>query len=438
MKTLVTIIIFCYNHEYIENCVKSIYLQIYNKAFITFKEGKMDNYLFFFRHVTIGGAELLIEKIARQLLKNGNNACVVCEEIIDNTKNRYNSIKLNIILIKDWENYTEVKKYIKSYDTICVTFEWDIFLDIYSICSSNIKRTVFYAICDNILGLKYRNISIIRKLERKIMSNALLTMLENQNVIFMDEQTVRFTKKYYSDIQYKNQKFEIIRIPVDSFSPKRIKKKKNIFRILSVARADFPFKGYLIGLIKFMEQIDDDVYLDIVSYGKDFGELMKVYNEEPQNVKYRIFIHGKKDNTELQALYRNADLYIGQGTTVVEAAMNGTISIPVVPRTMELIGTHFFYENFRDVAIDDTVNNKIMDLYLRVRKMTEEELEQIQTQSYELAFQNYSTEIVAMQFIKFCKNVQEDRNEIRIKMAHIYRTLVRKIKKLKLNEKKGI
>ena len=74
MKTLVTIIIFCYNHEYIENCVKSIYLQIYNKAFITFKEGKMDNYLFFFRHVTIGGAELLIEKIARQLLKNGNNA----------------------------------------------------------------------------------------------------------------------------------------------------------------------------------------------------------------------------------------------------------------------------------------------------------------------------------------------------------------------------
>ena len=268
MKTLVTIIIFCYNHEYIENCVKSIYLQIYNKAFITFKEGKMDNYLFFFRHVTIGGAELLIEKIARQLLKNGNNACVVCEEIIDNTKNRYNSIKLNIILIKDWENYTEVKKYIKSYDTICVTFEWDIFLDIYRICSSNIKRTVFYAICDNILGLKYRNISIIRKLERKIMSNALLTMLENQNVIFMDEQTVRFTKKYYSDIQYKNQKFEIIRIPVDSFSPKRIKKKKNIFRILSVARADFPFKGYLIGLIKFMEQIDDDVYLDIVSYGK--------------------------------------------------------------------------------------------------------------------------------------------------------------------------
>lgn len=395
----------------------------------------MDNYLFFFRHVTIGGAELLIEKIARQLLQKGNAVSIICEDVMDNAKDRYNSIKLNIVLAKDWENYTEVKTYIKSYDTICVTFEWDIFLDIYSIRSSNIKKTVFYAICDNILGLKYRNISIIRKLEKKIMGNALLTMLENQNVVFMDEQTVRFTKKYYSDIQYENQKFEIVRIPVDSFSHKKINKNKQIFRVLSVARADFPFKGYLIGLIKFMEQIDDDVYLDIVSYGNDFGQLMKAYDEEPQNVKDRILIHGKKDNTELQDLYCNADLYIGMGTTVVEAAMNGTISIPVVPRTMELIGTHFFHENFRDVAIDDTVDNKIMDLYSRVRKMTEEELEQIQTQSYELAFHNYSTEIVAMQFIKFCKNVGEDRSERRMKVAHLYRTLVRKIKKLKVIER---
>lgn len=386
---------------------------------------------FFFKHITIAGAELLMEKFSDEWEKEGNKVTVFCCDLYPEMKKKFKNNNINIVELQKWD-YKTIKHQLKfSRCPICITFEWDIFLRIYFLKIPQ-KRTIFYAIDYAILAFGYhRKNSIFKSTEKCIVCNALHDMVQNGHVICMDEQTIRFTINYLGN-SCKIQNSEIIRVPVNSSSEEKliVNRTNQRFNILSIARADFPFKGYLLGLVDFMKKTDSKTYLKIVTYGKDEMILRNKINCLPKEVKKRISLFGKVEYDELNKFYNETNLYIGMGSTIIDAAMLGIISIPVVARTEKLISTHYFNEDYRDVAIDYTENDKTFELYNKVRNMPYEQLYEMAKDSQKLAVDNYSIHRLSKKFLDYVdSNVQLDKPTLNLKKMLVLRSIVKKIKR---------
>lgn len=120
------------------------------------------------------------------------------------------------------------------------------------------------------------------------------------------------------------------------------------FHILTIARMEFPFKGYVIGLIGLFEQLCHQypgLHLDIVGDGSNGQQLMNRINHLEEDVRRRVHWHGSVPYQDLSPYFEKAKLYIGMGTTVLDAANHGVVSLPVGSYTYRCRGYGFLYED---------------------------------------------------------------------------------------------
>ncbi|XBG81314.1 hypothetical protein V4S33_11035 [Enterococcus cecorum] len=66
--------------------------------------------------------------------------------------------------------------------------------------------------------------------------------------------------------------------------------------------------------------MDYKVKLTIISYGPKFDQIKEWINKEHSST-LEILLYGEKTYDELNRFYENTDLYIGMGTTVLEARL---------------------------------------------------------------------------------------------------------------------
>lgn len=385
----------------------------------------MNNYVFFFKKVMVGGAEFLIEKLARELIIRGNDAYVICEDIYDEMYKRFLKNSIKIFVLKKW-NINSVEKVLCQINRpVCITFEWDIFLKIFLLKIAE-KKTIFYSIDYKILSFgEHRKESLLKSIEKKLSAGALKSMIRRNIVIAQDEQTIRYNKTYFGKLLNIDD-LKIIRIPVDVPGENNNMLDKDLngnFGILSIARADFPFKAYLLGLVRLIPDLNPSVTLTIVSYGKDLERLQNEIDKLGDQ-KFRIKLFGKMDYDSLNSLFEESKLYIGMGTTVIDAAIRGVISIPVVAHTEKVIAYNYFHEDFRSIAVDEKSNNKIIQLIEDVLEMNDDDYSKYATISRNLAIQNYGTQSITKQLIDFCDNAENDSFDIKIQLFCSLRRIV--------------
>lgn len=174
--------------------------------------------------------------------------------------------------------------------------------------------------------------------------------IKSGNIFFMDE-TCRDAAMDYYGYKFGKDKCRIIRLPLDIQNiddPDIYRKRKNSISILTVARSQFPFKGYMKGLIEtFSDVCSDDkknMDLTIISYGQDI-EMLRSWIEASE-VKDRIHLLVSVDYQKLFKEYYNAaSLYVGMGTTVLEAASVGVPAVPIESYTYDCRGSGFLYEH---------------------------------------------------------------------------------------------
>lgn len=180
---------------------------------------------------------------------------------------------------------------------------------------------------------------------RKILKR----MNDNNALIFMDEVDINESESYFDCIL--DGEMPIIRLPM--FCPER-PDAENIIRrgyksnvLLTAARADFPYKGYLIGLIDlFVKQKKNypDMELEIVASGDDIGELKEKISRQNDEIKSAITLHGWMEYEELKQIMQNCRAFIGMGTGVLDAALQYKPAIVVLFNTMDCISDHFISE----------------------------------------------------------------------------------------------
>ena len=77
---------------------------------------------------------------------------------------------------------------------------------------------------------------------------------------------------------------------------------------MTIARAEFPFKGYILGLLDWFASSDSNIRLTIVSYGPDEKKIADRIDSFDEIVKKRITLVGKTDYGQLEKYYKTADL----------------------------------------------------------------------------------------------------------------------------------
>lgn len=307
--------------------------------------------LVIFRSGISGGTATLSIRIGEWFLENGYEVLYICQECND-----CNNVKImnNMgIKVHKWQ-LPEIKKLFKqNYGDnkfIALTYSLDEFIYVESLRKEiNIVENILYVVSYSglVKGANYN--SIIKYLIKKFYGHLITKLNNSKCIVYMDTEQYKFDELYYNIYKkFKEPIVYFLPIKLKIYNTSSIIKKTelNSFNILAIARADFPFKGYLLGLIDdFSILLSKHSYitLTIVAFGKNERDIIAKINSLPHQIKSQIKYIGQTPYNDLPKYFSISRLYIGMGTTLLDAVNEGVPSIVVQPCTYENRSSGFFH-----------------------------------------------------------------------------------------------
>lgn len=139
----------------------------------------------------------------------------------------------------------------------------------------------------------------------------------------------------------------------EDYIESRIQRKKDEINILTITRMEFPFKGYVLGLIEDfhkLKQLYTNLKLIIIGNGPNVDIVKEKINELPDNVKEDIFLIGEVAYEELHEYFRKSYIYVGMGTTLLDASLTGLVSVIATDFQMENKTVGLFSEEYYNLG----------------------------------------------------------------------------------------
>lgn len=369
---------------------------------------------FVYKNIITGGCELLIERLSRELINRSITVSLIFHSIDQNMQSRYENIGLQLAKVDSW-NREKIIECLGTEEAHVITFVWNDFM----LC--NIKKkyihTFFYAVHYQAFVMGRNKSKLCKDLLQKIANNAIVRLSNNGQLVCMDEQTLDYTKKYYN---LRTLNLPIIRLAIDIVPETKRKIDTSKIHILTIARADFPFKGYILGLLNWFASSDDGVELTIVSYGPNEKIISNSIESLDKTTKDRVSFVGKTDYAQLEQYYQTADLYVGMGTTVLDASLRGIVSIPVQAYTFDLITNNFLFEDYRRVAIDEGSKDGFDKLFEYYRSLNSEQKNNISRKSREIVIENYGTPAIVDKLIHVLDSKKNNCSTIGLEIVRFY------------------
>lgn len=307
-------------------------------------------YFLIYRNIAIGGIETLILREARWVNEHiKNKSMVLCHKLSEQMKSSFEAAHVDYKILSTWSP-NEISKELyrtKSVEMIKY-FSFEDYLNFV------IRNPGLFENCRSMYHCVHPLNAIILKSHSSLrggfwraLAKVTKYMIETNRFRFMDEETLNQTLQYYEIEVKKSYSENYLRIPylIKELPFKSLDVSGNR-NILAIARAEFPFKGYLLGLVKTMPEIMEKypcVSLTVISSGDNVDRLENEINQLQEKYKMRISLHKDKKPEELDIYYREADIFVGMGTTVLEAANYGIPIIMAKPYTEEFISDGFFH-----------------------------------------------------------------------------------------------
>lgn len=360
-----------------------------------------------------GGAGTLSLRMSKWLVEEGYEVIFFCKKI-DNEDIFKEMITAGIIVhcIKTRKMSNVLAKYKSSNYFIGISYFLKNFIEI-----EMLKKD--FKIIKNWLYIVHFEALIWGNIQIPIIKNYFISRFKkiverldmNDSIIFMDNISLDFTEKYYNIIIDKTKE-KIVRIPMFIDKQKiEVNKKRELrtFNILTIGRADFPFKGYIIGLIEDFLQINKkykNTRLTIITYGRDINKIEEKLKKVEQNGETSIELVKGVSNSELGKYFMKTHLYIGMGTTILEAAIHSTPSIIVDSYTYENLTCGFFHENKEHIGVPYDVKMQSKPFIEKIINMSYSEYEEISSKSYDAVVELYNIDKNIKKFID-CRLIKE-------------------------------
>jgi hypothetical protein len=285
--------------------------------------------IFYFPYIGNGGTESLCLRLAKWCISNSYRVIFLTQNKgIDHTLQAFLDIGMECYFYDRKKQFffnEENKKLLlyKEEAALVISFTIVDFLVISSLLS---KIKIAFSYCLYVIHPKWTSFG--NSLWIKPM---ILKLLQSNKIIFMDEECRDACILRYK-LDYNKYKFKIVRLPI-RIDPVLSKPKNKIINILSISRFDFPFKGYLLGLVDSfvsMAVSNENLKLTIIGGNKKNKNTMRLIekiNHIPKNIQQRINILDVLPYSKLLNYIDNCDVYIGMGTTILEAANRNKICI---------------------------------------------------------------------------------------------------------------
>lgn len=282
----------------------------------------MKNYYLIYEKIDIGGIETLIWRMA-MYLKENNNITIICREISTEMKDTFKAHGLCWIETRKWNMKNILRDYLSHRNSIYILYMYEDFLNLQVVLSGKWKenKCLYYCVHPQHIQILEKKIGI-RNYFNNIISLFTKFYMDERNLLFMDSETLNSILNYYSI----NGNYSKLIYPLPFSVNKNYKKYNNhseYFNILTIARADFPFKGYMLGMVDGAKKLLDQypfISYTFISYGEDYNKLEAKINELTVSQKERVLLINGTSPEKLVLYYENASLFIGMGTTILEAA----------------------------------------------------------------------------------------------------------------------
>lgn len=235
----------------------------------------------------------------------------------------------------------------------------------------------------------------LRKHARKEFRRIVLRAHDNNAIISMEKTNIKSVRNYYGYGEEYNppilslpmicernaQCEEIIRTGFDS----------NI--IMTAARADFPYKGYLMGLVDDFATLKKKytgLKLLIITAGNDLPKLKRKIDGFDENIKKDITISGWVKYPKLIELMEKCKVFVGMGTTILDAALQYKIVISSAFNTLEHKSCGFFSDNPFILGPAENECSAALPYLDSVFSMDFEEYKTQCNKSFDEAYNNYN------------------------------------------------
>ncbi len=306
-----------------------------------------------------GGIETLVLRMCKWLYENNiPTILVVDEDRVENEAILLEASKYNVeIVALPFRTFVSPKR-IKDKVRVnnnehvqIITFTYpEYFLgEVIKSCYSNANiDSIFYVPHQYglIMEFNFSN-KYLKSIAKIVGKHCVRQMYRSDQIINMDDLCAKRLETEY-DIKVETNRTIPLAMEIFDINYERI---HNIFKeeeknILTIARCEFPFKGYMFGLMDMFDELaenDDSITLTIIGDGPDFNQLKDAWNK--QKYKSKIRLVGSVPYNELNKYFSTTRIYIGMGTTLLDAANSSVVGFPIGSYTYECKGYGPYYED---------------------------------------------------------------------------------------------
>lgn len=228
-------------------------------------------------------------------------------------------------------------------------------------------RSFYYILHSNLLRLKIDN-KHVRKIYKRLALKGILA----DRLFFMDQYTKGNAENYFG----KKLNSPVIRLGMkipeldETFIDNRINSK--VFTILSVSRMAFPFKGYNVGLLEDYIRLKkeySDIRLVLVGSGEGVIELKNRLNSEPDYIRNDVIFCGTIEYEGLREYFAQANVFVGMGTTVLDAANTGLITVTALAYQKDNYSGGFFHDDVNSIGYIYNKGNEKGNFYDYIKEV---------------------------------------------------------------------
>lgn len=310
-------------------------------------------YIFAQEKMILGGAETLIIRLAEIICTRGYEVAVYAKEISEEIRIKAENAGATVIADMGWSRLLAQRSFDENDKILTVQFKSFLEVQYEMKKNNNYCDVLFYDVHVYDLFMDLKSKVIYRQLLYRPYKKMISEFYSNGNIFFMEENCTRYAEDYYDISLGGSRDVWLLPMCIEPYGeedlPAKAESRRGSFEVLSVARADFPFKGYIKGLIEDAREAKKrhpNLKLTIVTRGDGFDQVL----EWAAGDDFITIINGM-DPKDLKSLYESSHLFFGMGTTVLDAAMNGTPVVPVNHFTYKCEAARFFYEDPRYIAI---------------------------------------------------------------------------------------
>ncbi len=245
---------------------------------------------------------------------------------------------------------------------------------------------------------------VLQNLLKYIYKKLLIKLQMGANIIYMDEYCAEQINENYG-LAWEKYVPKIVRlgvkVPPYNEDIVLLRYQNESFNILTIARFDFPYKGYILGLIDEFEQFEKEVpysVLHIIGDGPGQEALVQKIASKSSALQKKVILHGSIPYANIGTYFDRCKVFIGMGTSLLDASSQSILSITAKLNQTKCLCSGFFFNNIKDIGYMGEI--PAAELLKMVSKMSMEEYKHYCRNNYNSYADFYNIDVIMEQLLK--------------------------------------